>query len=159
MYKLLTVVSLLFLIAGCSYDSSEEQVKKGSKKLLPPVVQLEIEDTVYNMEQGDYCWRDEESAECLSLPTPIEILEYEKALPIKKKATVTLLTKRRPTEQTLTISDVESNQIEEISLTKNHKFKAPAKKGVYIINYYAIWEKNDSGTSGDSSYVFKIEVK
>ena len=159
MYKFLSVAILFFIIAGCSYGINEEQVKKGPKKLLPPTVQLEIKDTVYSMEQGDYCWRNENSAECLSLPTPTEILEYQKPLKVSKKETVTLHIKRHPSEQTLTISSTDSNQIEEIAMTKDNKFKVPNVKGIYIINYYAIWDKDKSDTSGDSSYVFKIEVK
>ena len=159
MYKFLSVIFLFLVIAGCSYGNSEEQVKNGPKKLLPPIVQLKIENTAYSMEQGDYCWRDENSAECLSLPTPTEILEYQKPIKVTKKETVTINIKRHPSVQTLTISSTDSNQIEEITITKDNKFKAPNVKGIYIINYYAIWEKDESGTSGDSSYVFKIEVK
>ena len=126
--------------------------------MVPPKVKIEIEDTVYSTEQASYCWRDDNSAECLNLASPIEILENTKPIEVSSKETITLVTKRQPSEQTITIENTDSKQTDEITI-KNSKFKAPTAKGIYILHYYAIWEKDESKTSGDSSYVFKIEVK
>ncbi len=38
-------------------------------------------------------------------------------------------------------------------------FKAPLEKGTYIYLYFARWNDNGTGTGGDSSNAFKIEVK
>lgn len=159
MKKILSALFLLLVITGCSNESSQDTLKSHFKESDPPAVQFKIEDTVYSTEQGSYCWRNEKSAQCVSAAFPAEILENTKPIKVKSKETITLLMKRPPSEQTLTIENGELNQIEEIPINKANQFKAPELEGVYIFNYYAIWEKDDSGTSGDSSYVFKIEVK
>ncbi|MDN4493447.1 hypothetical protein [Ureibacillus aquaedulcis] len=159
MYKSLFSLILLLLVSGCSNGAQLEPSNGISHHhLLPPTVELEIEDSTYSTEQGSYCWRNENSAECLSLASPIEIAENIEPIKVPVNKTISLLPKRQPSQQTLAMTNVESEQDEEIPLNKDNQFKAPKTAGVYIFNYYAIWEKDDTETSGDSSYIFKIEV-
>lgn len=160
MKKILVSLYLFLVVAGCSNaEQTEPSNTPSSHDFLPPSVQFEVEDTTYPTEQGSYCWRSENSAECLSLASPIEIVETIEPIKVTGNKTITLHTDRQPSNQTLTFTNAETNQNKEITINKNNKFKIPDTEGVYIISYYAIWEKDDSGTSGDSSFVFKIEVK
>ncbi|MFC7684843.1 hypothetical protein [Ureibacillus sp. GCM10028918] len=159
MKKNVVSLCLLLFIAGCSNgEQTEPSNKISSHNFLPPPVHFQIEDTTYTTEQGSYCWRNVNSAECLSVPSPTEIVESTEPIKVTKKKTISILTLRPPSQQTLTITNADSNQSEEFTINKENKFKAPDTEGVYIIAYYAIWEKDDSGTSGDSTFVFKIEV-
>ncbi|HWL12801.1 MAG TPA: hypothetical protein VNQ57_07395 [Ureibacillus sp.] len=158
MARIISSLFILLFITGCDYSKPQETIVQNSSEMVPPKVKIEIEDTVHSTEQATYCWRNDNSAECLNLPTAIEILENTKPIEVSSKETITLVIKRQPSEQTITIQNTESNEIDEITI-KNSKFKAPTAKGIYILNYYAIWEKDETKTSGDSSYVFKIEVK
>lgn len=159
MRKIISVLVLLILIAGCSKETGQEPINEQEENNGPPTVQLKTGDTVYPTEQGSYCWRNENSADCLSLGLPAEILENIKPIKVSSKQTITLLMKRQPSQQLLTIESSETNQIDKITLNETNQFKAPDIDGIYILNYYAIWEKDSSGTSGDSSYVFKIQVQ
>ncbi len=159
MNKFLSFLFLLLIIAGCSNSATNEKVNKTPKELRPPEVHFEIEETSYSTEQGSFCWRNENSAECLHLSLPADLAANTKPVKISRKETITLLLDRPPSEQTLTLENTDTRQFEEVALNKENKFKAPETSGIYILTYYAIWEKDKTGTSGDSSYVFKIEVK
>ena len=156
--KILSGLFLVFLVAGCSKEALQEISNQSSKEYSPPTVQFKIDDAVYSTKQGSFCWRNDNSAECLSLPSPTEIVEETKPIKVKGKETITLLMERQPSEHTLTIENSDF-YAQELAINEDNQFKTPEIDGVYILKYYAIWEKDISGTSGDSSYVFKIEVK
>lgn len=158
--KILSILFLILILVGCSNDATQESsVKDLTNSTLPPTVQFEIVDTVYSTEQGSFCWRNSNSANCLSLPSPIEIVEDKNPIKVSNQEKMKLLVQRQPSHQTLTITSADTHQSEELEINKNNQFKAPDIEGIYILSYYAIWEKDDSGTSGDSSFIFKIEVK
>lgn len=160
MNKFLYSLTILFIVAGCATEEQKESSNPtSSHHFLPPSVNFKVGDTTYSTEQGSYCWRDGNSAECLSLASSAEIVEFTEPIEVSANKTITLLLERQPAQQTINITNSESNNSEEIEINKDNQFKTPKTKGVYIIDYYAIWEKDDTGTSGDSSYVFKIEVK
>ncbi|KGR77471.1 hypothetical protein [Ureibacillus sinduriensis] len=160
MNKILYSLFLLFMVAGCSsVQQTESSSQASSYHFLPPTVHFKVADTTYSTEQGSYCWRDGNSAECLSLSSPAEIVEYKEPIEVSANKSITLLPERQPAQQTLNMTNTEDNISEEIEINKDNRFKTPKTKGVYVIEYYAVWEKDDKGTSGDSSYVFKIEVK
>lgn len=71
---------------------------------------------------------------------------------------ITVQLDRTPTEHGLNLESFDAVDAGAVTMDGN-SFHAPIEKGTYILMYYANWDDNGSGTNGDSSYVFKVEVK
>ncbi|HWK23832.1 MAG TPA: hypothetical protein VNS08_12445 [Ureibacillus sp.] len=158
MYKVILVLSILFFLSGCSHSIQSASSKNNVGKDDPPLVQVKLDESVYTLLQGSFCWGDSRTASCVDYGTPFEITEYVEPIKVSRGEKITLSMKRKPLEHSLTFINLTTKETVEIDL-KNNQFKAPTERGLYIINFYGLWEKDESNTSGDSSYVLKIVVK
>lgn len=147
MKKFFIYILLIICVAGCGIATSFISTA-------PPIVKLEVNGEIYPTAQGSYCWNNKNVGECADMVSPTEIVKDTSPIIFGPGDIITILVDRKPYDQGLTIEnegvDTEMN---------NNTFTAPEDKGTYIYMYYARWNDDGSGTSGDSSYVFKIEVK
>ncbi|MBD8026192.1 hypothetical protein H9636_05920 [Ureibacillus sp. Re31] len=149
---------LLFFLFGCSNTENKLDLPITSSKLTsPPKVEIEIDEEIYPTSQGSYCWNTEKVTECVDMATPTELMDGMKGIKVSRNENITLHIERTPSSQKVTVID-SSGQTEELKLDKT-TFSAPIVRGTYIVTYYGVWEKDDKNSSGDSSYIFKIEVK
>ncbi|CAM5200756.1 hypothetical protein UACE39S_00150 [Ureibacillus acetophenoni] len=159
MRKLLLLIMCLMTISGCGTamgSSSSSSMKTALN--LPPSVEIVVNEIEYPTRQGSYCWRNGNSAQCVDMSSPTELLTEEDVVTVSPGETITLLIGRAPIEQELSIENVESNVSQSVELIEN-KFSAPMEKGRYIYLHFARWDDNGTGTGGDSSNAFMIEVE
>lgn len=147
-----------FFLIGCSNSEYELEMPTSSSKLTtPPKVEIEIDNEIYPTFQGSYCWNTDKVSECVDMVTSTEMMDGIKGIKVSRNEKITLHIERKPSSQNVTVTD-SSGQTEQLKLDKD-TFSAPIVRGTYVVTYYGVWEKDDKNSSGDSSYIFKIEVK
>lgn len=158
MLKITLPFFLLIFLVGCSQtENSTTSAISNSNYSSPPKVELKINNEIHLTKQGSNCWKSENVTKCVAMASPVEIAHTIEAIKVSRNEKITILSKSEPNTQSISLINTE-DQIQELKI-KDSTFSAPKERGTYVIHYYAIWNNTDTETSGDSSYIYKIEVK
>ena len=146
MKKLFLYLMLALLLVGCGSVKSSN----------PPKLTLEINNKIYDTEQGTYCWGNK----CVDMIGPEEIMEGKETIKVAPNEEIKLLMKYKPAQIEAHLSHFKDGIQKEIPM-KDYKFNAPSEPGIYYYSASFWWMvPNKPNTSeGDSSYVFAIEVE
>lgn len=158
MFKYVFMFFIPFILIGCANIQTTDSAPNTSPTHLPPTVAIEVNDQIYSTTQGSYCWRNGKNTECINKISPVDLVSNEEPIIVSANSVITLHVNRAPTTESISIENVEDEQIAKLEI-KEDTIKTPKEKGIYILIYYAVWEDNGTKTDGDSSYIFKIEVK
>lgn len=121
----------------------------------PPSPTITVGETQIPSAQGTYCWSGFINSICEDMISPPGIIAHHDLKPVvvSPEAQLKIDYKNKPKKDTLGANIWLSNEKAEPVKLSGNTLAAPRKKGVYIYDIHAIWEK------GDSSHAFIIEVR
>lgn len=134
---LITLSVLILIIAEICYSKV-------------PVFEVRQDETKIVVARGSYCWGSLLSGKCVDTIGPRELLKDIQPAIVESEDHFLFKFSKRPNEVDVDI--YEGGQKLNYDINKGLLI-GPKEKGIYIIDVTVRWDR------GDSSFVFKIEVK
>ncbi|WP_223702115.1 hypothetical protein [Sutcliffiella deserti] len=141
---------LVLVITGCSGD------KVNMDEEFPPSMPgfIMVDDTEYEMAQGNYRWEKKEGFSThvarTDAASPNQIAENVEAIKIPPNTKLTIIVEEKPA---LTLYQWNEDGGKKAMTLTDHSFSVPTEEGRYIYEVLAEWK------NGEVSYTIVVEVE
>jgi len=155
-WMLVLLIAISITLTGCG-ESDASSMLSGSK---PPETVIQIGNETYPTKLGTYCWSTSNTSECVDTAGPEGLLEGKEPIVVPPGEEITFIMNYEPLPNEVHLAIYNGDKEKEVKVV-NHRFTAPAEKGIYYYSYGVWWmdENEDNVSNGDAFYAFALEVK